>query len=247
MEHVYRCVTEIDSRDTDGQGYCRPSALLGHLQEAATNASEEDGYGRRLLLERYGAVWILARIRYELERPLRWEEKLTVKTWHRGSRAGSLYRDFDLFSGNRQVGQAVSLWALVGRESRKILNLSRMPELADSAVLRRDRCQTLSRLRLPEGLELAERRLMHYSDTDINGHVNNTRYADFACDAIRAEKLAGGQFISAMQISYVTECRAGEVIDLLTGGAGDTRFVRGVDEAGGERFDAQITISAQTP
>ena len=242
MGRIYSSTAYVDSRDTDPQGYCRPSSLLGHLQVAATAAAEEGGYGRAPMLERCNAVWILARIRYELSRPLLWKEELRIDTWHRGGRAGGLYRDFDLFSGGERVGQAVSLWALMGRESRKLLGLSCVPGLAADAVTREDRRQMLSLLRMPEGAVLAERRLMHYSDTDVNGHVNNTRYADFACDAVRAETFAPGQFVSAMQINYVAECRAGETIDLLTGGAGQTRFVRGVDGAGGERFTAQLTL-----
>lgn len=247
MGQIYSGTARIDSRDTDPRGHCRPSALLGHLQVAATAAAEEGGCGRELLLERYGAVWILARIRYELSRPLIWKEELTVDTWHRGGRAGGLYRDFDLFSGGKRVGQAVSLWVLMERESRRLLGMARVPELASGAVMREDRRQMLSRLRMPEELELAERRLMHYSDTDINGHVNNTKYADFACDAIRAERLAPGQFVSAMQINYVAECHAGDTIIMQTAARGETHFVRGMDETGGERFTAELTIGGETP
>ena len=50
---------------------------------------------------------------------------------------------------------------------------------------------------------------MHYSDTDVNGHVNNTRYADFACDAVELDKLPPEQFLAEMQIGYLAECRPG--------------------------------------
>ena len=36
MALYYEHQIHIDSRDVDGNGHCRPSALLGHLQEAAT-------------------------------------------------------------------------------------------------------------------------------------------------------------------------------------------------------------------
>lgn len=35
---------------------------------------------------------------------------------------------------------------------------------------------TLAKLRMPGEMEERDRRRMGYSDTDINGHVNNTRY-----------------------------------------------------------------------
>lgn len=51
---------------------------------------------------------------------------------------------------------------------------------------------------------------MHYSDTDVNGHVNNTRYADFACDAVELDRLPENQFLTEMQIGYLAECRRGD-------------------------------------
>ena len=44
----------------DGWGRCRPSAVLGYLQEAATLAAEDGGFGREKTLE-YHAFWMLAR------------------------------------------------------------------------------------------------------------------------------------------------------------------------------------------
>ena len=64
--------TGIDSRDVDGRSHCRPSALLGYLQEAATVAGESQGFGRERLMERHGAFWMLARVWYRLDRPLVW-------------------------------------------------------------------------------------------------------------------------------------------------------------------------------
>ena len=114
----------IGSRDVDGTGRCKASALLGHLQEAATVAAEEGGFSRETLMERYGAFWMLARIWFRLDRPLAWEEALTVRTWHRGNRGAMMYRDFDLLAGDKLVGEAVSAWVLAGVESRKLMRLS---------------------------------------------------------------------------------------------------------------------------
>ena len=72
--------TKITSRDVDGRGHCRPSALLGCLQEAATVAGESQGFGRASLMEGHGDFWMLARVWYRLDRPLRWDEELTIHT-----------------------------------------------------------------------------------------------------------------------------------------------------------------------
>ena len=88
---------------------------------------------------------------------------------------------------------------------------------------------------------------MRFSDTDINGHVNNTRYADFACDALEMEKLEAGTFLSQLQIGYLAECRPGEELRLMAGQEGETRFVRGMDEDGKSRFEAALIFSKELP
>ena len=81
---------------------------------------------------------------------------------------------------------------------------------------------------------------MRYSDTDVNGHVNNTRYADFACDAVEMEDLAPDRFLAEMQIGYLAECLPGETLLLQVGEQGDRRYVRGVDKEEKPRFEAAL-------
>lgn len=247
MSVWYEHNTSIDTRDVDGRGHCRPSALLGHLQEAATLAAEGRGFGREVLMERYDAFWMLARLWYRLERPVCWGEKLDIHTWHRGGKGASMYRDFDLYVDGTPVGEAVSVWVLVQQSDRKMLRLSQIPEFEGTEGGERNKSILLSKLRMPDGMHLAERRLMRYSDTDINAHVNNTRYADFACDAIHAEELGEGRFIREMQLGYHAECRPGEVIDLLCAREGDTHFVHGIDESGKSRFDVRLILGQDIP
>ena len=107
MSLSYEMTLPIDSRDVDGNGYCKASALLGHIQEAATQAAEHGGFGRAMTTDGYHAFWMLTRVWYQLRRPLRWEEPLTIRTWHRGARGASTYRDFDLYVEGKPVGEAV--------------------------------------------------------------------------------------------------------------------------------------------
>lgn len=234
----------IDSRDVDGNGHCRPSALLGHLQEAATLAAETGGFGRDRLLQECDGFWMLARMWFRLARPLHWDEKLTVRTWHRGGKGAVMYRDFDLWCGDEYVGEAVSGWVLADLHTRKLLRLGAISalEATDGGDLCKD--ILLSKIRMPGELVKEDERLMRYSDTDINGHVNNTRYADFACDTLGMERLPKERFLSSMQLGYTAECRAGEVIQMLVGEQDGDHFVKGVDQEGKARFEARLTFSA---
>ena len=109
---VYECEYTVDSRDIDPWYHCRPSGLMGMLQEAATQAACALHVSRDEMLERYNSFWMLARLWYRLDVPLSWGDTVHIRTWHRGGRGASTYRDFDLFVNGQPVGEAVSTWVL---------------------------------------------------------------------------------------------------------------------------------------
>lgn len=233
----------IDTRDADPQYHCRPSALLGYLQEAATDAANQLCMTRQELLEQHHGFWMLARIWVELNRPLRWQETLTIRTWHREGRGASVYRDFDLYVDGEPVGQAVSTWVLADVESHRLMRIDKVPGImGTNQGGELEKNISLGKLKLPDDLEVAERRRMHYSETDMNGHINNTRYADFACDALKMEGMEEGEFVRELQIGFLAECHAGEELVLSAGMEENHGFVRGNGADGKPRFEALLTF-----
>ena len=97
MSVFYERSFRVDSRDVDPFNQCRPSALLGYLQEAATEAACALHVSREEMIDKYHVFWMLARMWYRLDRPLFWDDTVTIRTWHRGDKGASMYRDFDLF------------------------------------------------------------------------------------------------------------------------------------------------------
>ena len=87
---VYEREYRVDSRETDPWYNCRPSGVLGFLQEAATAAACALHASRDEMLDKYNAFWMLARVWYRLDEPLKWGERLRIRTWHRGGRGGLL-------------------------------------------------------------------------------------------------------------------------------------------------------------
>ncbi|MCI7474150.1 MAG: thioesterase [Clostridiales bacterium] len=233
----------IDSRDVDPWNHCRPSGLMGILQEAAVAAACELHASREEMLDKYGLFWMLARMWYRLDRPLKWNETLSIRTWHRGGGGASSYRDFDLFVDGKPVGEAVSVWVLADADTHRLARMSKIEEFqgTDGGELCKDK--TLSRFKLPQEMAAADHRAMHYSDTDINGHVNNVRYADFICDAIRMDQLGQDFYVSALQVDYLAECMAGETITLFTGEQDGLRYIRGADAAGKSRFEGAVALT----
>ena len=247
MSVSYRHTVKIDSRDVDGHGHCKISALLGHLQEAATRAAENGGFGRNIMIERYNSFWMLTRSWLRLERPLHWDEELTIHTWHRGGKAVTSYRDYDLYVDGVKVGEGTAIWVFANMEDRKLLRLKNLEEMQGTDGGELCKTKILTKLRRPEELVDVEQRPMRYSDTDINGHVNNTRYADFACDTTRFDQMEKGTFLSEIQIGYLAECRPGEVLTMQMGELDDHTYVCGLDKSGKASFEAALFFGKVRP
>lgn len=238
MSVYYEQTYVVGTRDVDLFGHCRPSAMLGYLQDVGTQAALNIGFSREEMLERHHAFWMLARIWYQLDKPLTMGEPVTIRTWHRGGKGAILYRDFDLYQNGQWIGEAVSAWVLADWESHKLCKLSHLEEFQRNTGGELCKSKTLGKLRHPTQMDLAEERLLHYSDTDINGHVNNARYADFTCDALHLEQLGQGRFVSSLQIGFLQECKAGETLPLYTASDETGYFVRGGDK----KFEAHLRL-----
>lgn len=242
MSTFYEMNLRVDSRDVDLFNQCRPSALLGYLQEAATQAALALGVSGPEILEKYNCLWMVTRTWVELDAPLRWNDPVTVKTWHRGASGASSYRDFDLFRDGAPIGQGTMLWVMVDADSRRLFRMKDLVEFHGTDGGELCKSVKLRRPAMPETFDSRVRRDLRYSDTDINGHVNNIHYADFACDSLHLERLAQDKFVRSFQVGYVSECRAGETIWVDTAAQGDELFARGQGEDGAERFDFALTL-----
>lgn len=243
MGHFSELNMTVDSRAIDMFHQCRPSALLGYLQEAATLAALDLGASSPEVLKKYHCLWMITSYWVEMDEPLLWNEDFTIRTWHRGTSAASTYRDFDILKGGRTVGQAVSNWVMVDADTRKLFRMKNLVEFQGTDGGELCRSVKLHRIKLPESFDARETRPMRYSDTDTNGHINNTHYADFACDALHLERLGQGKSVRSLHIGYLGECRAGETITIDTAVRGDDLFAHGLGGDGSERFEFSMTLA----
>lgn len=242
MEEVYEKTVVIGPGESDLFGMCRPSALMDYLQIAATAHAEQLQISRGEVISKFHCLWLLARLWYKLRRPIYRGETLTVRTWARTVVGASIYRDFALFVGTEQVGEAVSVWVLADMETRALLRADRVQQIMDLPQQNLGQSRMLRRLSPPTDLTFRMERTIYYSDTDINGHMNNMRYADVACDALRLEQM-DGVYPAQMQINYLRECRAGETLQVFGKWENGTAFVRGMGPEGHARFDVSIDFA----
>ena len=234
----------LTATDIDNHRLLKLSALLNYLQNMATDHAVILGVGADVMREEHNAFWMMVRLHLELKRPISYDDvKFSLHTWHRGvTKGATIYRDFDLFLGEEHIGEAVISWVVADIEERKIVKPTTIPQVVESKKPARLKDIIPARIKMPEQLRQGMTRKVTYSDTDLNGHMNNTKYADIACDAIEYHKLSG-KFISEVQVNYLCECFPGEELLIQQGEEEELHYIRGTDQKGQNRFEVRMRLS----
>ena len=198
------------------------------------------------MVERYNVFWMLTRIRLQLTRPVRWLEELTVRTGH-GGQGILLYRDYELYASGEQVGEACGLWVLADLDTRKLMDLSGtpIPALTETAGGLPPRHPPSDRPFTRPGRWRRWSGGGCYSDTDVNGHINNTRYADFACDALALEGRGQGTFSPDWRSPIMPSACPGRRSASPGPRGRRGAFVHGEGPAGDARFDIRMELTRQ--
>ncbi len=188
IEHARELV--LSASMVDFTGRWQPRSILDSLQDLATEHSELLGVGRDRMLER-NIIWILSRTHLQMQEYPMMDETVRIRTW-----PGTANRFFfprhsvvERPDGTR-LGAAVTLWLLLDLNTRSVVPPSKSDlTFPDTAHLPAPLPLPDRVMRLETGERYTVARAAQYSDLDVNGHVNNTRYADWACDLFPPEVL----------------------------------------------------------
>lgn len=205
----------IESFDVDILGRLRPQTLFAFLLNAAWNHASEGIYGYKELSAR-DLYWVLIKAQILIKRFPRWREQITIETW--GKRKVRLYalRDFNVAS---ETGEnlilATSSWMILdrttGRPQRFDQKSDSLPWLPDKEVMETN----LEKVpQLKSGKELSQFRV-HFSDIDVNRHVNSAKYLEWIIDSHPQENLETKE-IKALEISFLSEAMPNDEVTVFS-------------------------------
>ena len=227
------------AHDVDMTGTFRIAAMMRYMQETAyrhmdgTGPSEED-------LRAEGRAFLLARIIVKVHEGLAHGDEFELETWAEESQGISFGRTFIIRSGGRLIAEARSVWVLFNFLERRILRVNVLdplygPEAPYEMELPR-------RLALPEGAEphLCCERRVDYSDVDVNGHMNNTVYADLLCGCV-PEIRSGEARVSTLYINYSNESKLDDTLTVERYGERGQWYFRTHRGDGKLNIEAKIT------
>lgn len=241
MQKTYAEEILVRSYHTDLNARMKPSALLEIMQELAGAHAELLGIGRSALLPQ-NLVWVLTRVEVRMTRYPLSGERFIAETFPMPNRRWFFPRYFifrDL-EGN-QIGYAGSMWVLLDITTRKMSSPNAvMPLMPDNSDL-------TAPMGMPATVTDANADPVVsaysplYTDLDMNGHVNNTRYIDWCCNALGIDVMKD-HIITGFALNYNQEILPGQEIRTELRCDGRTFSFSGF-EGDTRHFDAGGTLS----
>ena len=184
MVNTYDETFRLRPRDCDLNEKWRPSAILETMQDAAGAHSKLLGCGRDELVKQ-DIVWVLSRLELHMDRYPAVGEQITVHTFPTPTRICFFPRYYIFTDAHGEmIGKAGSLWLLLDVNTRRMLPPGEVGKLIPdnkNLSVPMNLPATVSSL---QGEEFVSEYRPVYTDLDVNGHVNNTRYADWLCNSL---------------------------------------------------------------
>lgn len=228
----------LRATDFDCRRQLLPSAVLGLFQDAAGKHATELGVGYDAMLARK-ILWVLVRVRYQVEKMPPLYSRVRVTTWPLPSGKASCRRDYLIEdeNGNLYI-RGTSDWAFIHSEERRLLPVGDVYPLE---VLCSDMAFGDKTRKLPDFEPQGEAYIVTpgFCDLDMNGHVNNTKYANFVLDAVVPRE---GEEIDTFQIDFRKEVMAGSRLSVLSRRGDGEIAAKGLDEDGTVHFVCQMSL-----
>lgn len=203
--------------DTGPDGHLSLFAFFNYLQDIASEHANKMGFGRDDLMKG-NWIWVLSRIYAEFTHWPVWEDRLRVKTWHRGTDRLFGLRDFIITRDDgAAIAAATSSWAVIDVNTRKI----QRPD----AILAESFAGGLAQNALPRNAGKVEpaaadgsvsaTHKVRISDIDINLHTNNAKYLQWATDSYNLDFVMTHQPRS-VELNFLAESKIGDEIHIRT-------------------------------
>ena len=154
--------------------------VLGMLQDIAAEHASLLGFGYKQLIEK-GFFWALIQQKLKMDKWPEWNDRITVKTWSLPVQGVYAFREFELYCQGQKIGECATTWITMDIQTRRPIELTDRQEIFYPRTDGKLSFQT-SRIALPEEMQQVNQFKVRVSDLDMNSHVNNVKYTQWALD-----------------------------------------------------------------
>ncbi len=226
----------LRASDFDSSARLTPRAILELFQDVAGSHAEKLGIGFEPLIKK-NLIWVIARTKFVIEKPVARYSTVKVKTWPLNPQKLIFRREHLIYDESGEIVVRGSAdWLIVNSITRKLAfaenifpeNAEYFRELAIN--------EKLKKIKDIEGKVVKSTVVPQFTDIDLNGHINNTKYADFAINALPQPI----KNIKTFQIDYHSEALEGEQLNLVAVINDKKSVINGENNKNEKKFTCEI-------
>ena len=243
MDKSYTELHRVNFYNSDRNGNMQLSSYLNWCGEIAGAHIETRGVSRESMLEEQ-QVFLLSKIKVLFHKPVRYRDDVTLRTWEHSISGAKFFRCFALEKDGERLCESKSAWVLVDLASRRILRPTDYKHefvFTDEIPITAE----LTKMKMGE-FPLIAQHIVSFSETDGNGHLNNSEYGSFLTDYApdeMAEKMRNGASFGSVEIAFIKEAKQNDRIDIYSAVLSENSYAMYGAFADGKRcFEAQVEL-----
>ena len=190
--------------------------LGNHLLNAADFHSNDRDFGMNYLNPIH-KTWVLSRLAVEMDEMPSAYEKFSVETWVESAMKYFTHRCFRISSedDSKVYGYGRSIWAMIDTETRQPQNIFDIRDGDIEKYIETEKAcpiAGLNRVKMNKYARLVRSLPTHYSDVDINGHINSVKYIEHILDLFDLDWYKNHK-VKRFDIAYVSESHCGDTLN----------------------------------
>ena len=213
----------IHTYEVDQQSRLTIVSAINYFQESAWRNAEALGLGYRELAAK-DRFWVLSRLYVEMYRYPLWGDVIQLETWPKGMESLFALRDFRIKSADGQeiFGAGTSAWLIIDGTTHRLQRVehicSDMPCYPQNATDRQP-----EKIAPASAMTSQTRIVAGYTDLDVNQHVNNVSYLNWAVNYLPVDnKLLT---VRSVEINFLSEARLRSPVEILYGSDSEETWI----------------------
>lgn len=214
----------VESSEIDSRFNLKLADLFRIMQDVATEDAERLTIGKADTIDK-GYFWVITRYAVTIYKYPKYLETINVSTYPQGKNKFIYPRNYIITSQSGEtLITASATWLLIEKATRKIaLHVFDDKDVPEEHVEGEE----------PNAIKVevvdptfVEERKVRYSDIDLNGHLNNTRYIEYIVDSL-GDEFHKNKVIKHITINYDRELRSGDVVKLYRKTSDNIDYIQG--------------------
>jgi acyl-ACP thioesterase len=203
---------KVRSYEVDVTGRVTVLTISNFLQEIAGNHAGELGVSVDKLFEK-NMTWVLSRLHLQMYSYPFWREMVNVETWPSDAYGKFATRDFEIYnSKHKLIGKATSSWMLIDLKKMRPITMPDFIMSIERPEKPRAIKDNFEKLPQLEKIEYKNSYKVRLSDLDINQHVNNVNYIEWAIETIPVA-IRKKFMLSEIEISFRSQGKYGDSVE----------------------------------